>query len=79
VRLAAYLRRRREQLGLSQEQLAYRAGVAASTVRKIETGAVVEPGYFTILSLLRVLDAGDAYRGPADTTGQGPTRSLPSG
>jgi transcriptional regulator with XRE-family HTH domain len=79
VQLAAYLRWRREQLGLSQEQLAYKAGVAASTVRKIETGAVVEPGYFTILSLLRVLGVGDAYRGPADTTAQGPTRNPPSG
>jgi hypothetical protein len=28
-----------------------------STVRKIETGAVVEPGYFTVMALMNVLGA----------------------
>jgi transcriptional regulator with XRE-family HTH domain len=65
VQLAAFLRERREQKGLSQEQLAFRAGVAVSTVRKIETSTVIEPGYFTVLSLLRVLDADNAYPGSA--------------
>ena|SRR6266571_3995724 len=63
--LAVFLRRRREQKGLSQEQLASQAEVAVSTVRKIETGTVIEPGYFTVLSLLRVLDASDARPGSA--------------
>jgi transcriptional regulator with XRE-family HTH domain len=58
-RLAARLRRLREQAGLSQEQLAARAQVAVGTVRKIETGAVVEPGYFTIRALLQALGAAD--------------------
>jgi hypothetical protein len=31
------------------------AGVALSTLRKIETGQVIEPGYFTILAILSVL------------------------
>jgi transcriptional regulator with XRE-family HTH domain len=55
AQLAAHLRALREQEGLSQEQVAARAGVAVSTVRKIETGAVVEPGYFTVVALMRVL------------------------
>jgi transcriptional regulator with XRE-family HTH domain len=57
VQLAEFLRGRRERKGLSQEQLAFRAGVAVSTVRKIETGTVIEPGYFTVLSLLRAAGA----------------------
>ena len=55
LRLAARLRDLRERAGLTQEQLASQAEVAVSTVRKIETGAVVEPGYFTIMALLNVL------------------------
>jgi len=43
---------------LTQEQLAARAQVAVATVRKIETGAVVEPGYFTVMALLHALEAG---------------------
>jgi hypothetical protein len=31
--------------------------VTIATVRKIETGAVVEPGYFTIMALMGVLGA----------------------
>jgi transcriptional regulator with XRE-family HTH domain len=42
---------------LSQEQLAAQAEVSVATVRKIETVAVVEPGYFTVLALVRALDA----------------------
>jgi transcriptional regulator with XRE-family HTH domain len=56
--LALWLRALREQAGLTQEQLAASAGVAVATVRKIETGAVVEPGYFTVLALVRALGAG---------------------
>ncbi|HUZ51783.1 MAG TPA: helix-turn-helix transcriptional regulator [Streptosporangiaceae bacterium] len=55
--LAARLRDLRERAGLTQERLAARAQVAVSTVRKIETGAVVEPGYFTVMALMSVLDA----------------------
>jgi transcriptional regulator with XRE-family HTH domain len=51
------LRDLREGAGLSQERLAARAQVAVSTVRKIENGAVVEPGYFTVMALMDVLGA----------------------
>jgi transcriptional regulator with XRE-family HTH domain len=57
ARLAAWLRDRREQAQLSQQQLAARAELAVATVRKIETGAVIEPGYFTILALQQALGA----------------------
>jgi len=40
---------------MSQEQLAARAQVAAATVRKIEKGVVIEPGYFTVLALMQAL------------------------
>ena len=33
------------------------AELAVATVRKIETGAVIEPGYFTILALQQALGA----------------------
>ena len=56
-RLAEWLRDRRVQAGMSQEQLAGRAQVAVATVRKIEKGAVIEPGYFTVLALMNALGA----------------------
>jgi transcriptional regulator with XRE-family HTH domain len=54
-RLSRRLRDLRVQAGLTQEQLAARAQLAVATVRKIETGAVVEPGYFTVIALLHAL------------------------
>lgn len=56
-RLAEWLHDRRLQTGMSQEQLAGRAQVAVATVRKIEKGVVIEPGYFTVLALMRALGA----------------------
>lgn len=53
--LAALLRERRLQADLTQEQLAFRAGVPLSTLRKIETGQVSEPCYFAVVDLLRAL------------------------
>jgi transcriptional regulator with XRE-family HTH domain len=53
--LAIRLRAVRVDRGLTQEQLAARARVAVSTLRKIESGRVVEPGYFTMLSLATAL------------------------
>lgn len=53
--LSNRLRALREDRGLTQEQLAGRARVAVSTLRKIESGRVVEPGYFTMLSLANAL------------------------
>jgi transcriptional regulator with XRE-family HTH domain len=40
---------------MTQERLAAQAGVGIATVRKIETGKVVEPGYFTVIALMAAL------------------------
>ncbi|MEU4626903.1 helix-turn-helix transcriptional regulator [Actinoplanes sp. NPDC023801] len=53
--LAARLRALRTDRGMTQEQLATQAQVAVSTLRKIESGRVVEPGFFTMLSLASAL------------------------
>jgi transcriptional regulator with XRE-family HTH domain len=53
--LAASIRAAREEAQMSQEALAFAAGVSASTVRKIETGGVVEPGFFPVMAILRQL------------------------
>jgi transcriptional regulator with XRE-family HTH domain len=54
ARLAEQLRQLRENAGITQERLAAQAGVSVATVRKIETGAVMEPGYFTVMALMAV-------------------------
>lgn len=56
ARLAGQLRQLRENAGITQERLAAQAGVSIATVRKIETGRVVEPGYFTVMALMAVFD-----------------------
>jgi transcriptional regulator with XRE-family HTH domain len=53
--LAGKLRERRQSAGITQEQLAAMAGVGIATVRKIETGVVIEPGYFTVMALMSAL------------------------
>jgi transcriptional regulator with XRE-family HTH domain len=64
ARLARQLRELREQAGITQERLAAQAGVGIATVRKIETGVVVEPGYFTVLALMSVLGISPGELGP---------------
>jgi transcriptional regulator with XRE-family HTH domain len=54
ARLAEQLRQLRENAGITQERLAAQAGISVATVRKIETGAVMEPGYFTVMALMAV-------------------------
>ena len=56
ARLARNVRSARAERGWSQQKLAERAGLAYGTVRAIETGAVVEPGVFTIDAIAQVLD-----------------------
>jgi transcriptional regulator with XRE-family HTH domain len=54
--LAGAIRGARERRNITQEQLAYTAGLSLSTVRKIESSAVVEPGFFTVMAILAALD-----------------------
>lgn len=50
-RLAQRLRQLRERASKTQEEVAAAAGLSVATVRKIETGSVTEPGYFTVLAI----------------------------
>ncbi|HET9897810.1 MAG TPA: helix-turn-helix transcriptional regulator [Streptosporangiaceae bacterium] len=54
-RLAQRLRQLRERASKTQEEVAAAAGLSVATVRKIETGAVAEPGFFTVLAIARAI------------------------
>lgn len=53
--LARTLRSVRIAHDMTQEQVAVRAQIAVSTLRKIESGRVVEPGFFTMMAIADVL------------------------
>jgi transcriptional regulator with XRE-family HTH domain len=55
-RLAALLHDERLARRQSQESVAREAGLALSTVRKIEANNIQEPGVFTVLALMQALD-----------------------
>ena len=55
-RLAEMVRDARGLAGMTQQELATRAGVSIGTVRALESKRTVEPGYFTVLVLAGVLD-----------------------
>ena len=55
--LAGRLRQLRERARKTQEEVAAAAGLSVATVRKIETGAVTEPGYFTVLAIASAIGA----------------------
>jgi transcriptional regulator with XRE-family HTH domain len=52
-RLGAALRQARGQASLGQVALA--AGVSVETLRKIETGRIPTPAFFTVVAVARVL------------------------
>ncbi len=56
LRLGQLIRRARHARQQSQEGVARRAGLATSTVRKIESNSIQEPGVFTVLALMDALD-----------------------
>lgn len=70
-RLREALRGARRERGLSQQDLAARAGVAIGTVRAVETGRVVEPGFFTVLALAAALEL-DAVAAAGSTLAEAP-------
>lgn len=57
VALADRIRKLRKAAGISQEQLAYRAGVTAAVVRNLEQGHVDNPEWRTMRAIARVLGA----------------------
>ena len=86
------LRALREAAGLSQEELAARAGLSSHAVSALERGARTRPYPHTIRSLADALDAGDADRaaliaavparrrtasGPGDAAASPRTHDLP--
>ncbi|SHR17526.1 helix-turn-helix domain-containing protein [Mycobacteroides abscessus] len=53
--LGVVIQNARKERQLTREDLAYRSKISVSTLQKIEVGPVVEPGFFTIGSLLEPL------------------------
>lgn len=49
------VKERRTELGLSQQAVAVRAGVAIGTVRALESGRTVDPGLFTVITIVEAL------------------------
>jgi transcriptional regulator with XRE-family HTH domain len=50
------LRNAREKKRTTREKLGNECGVAASTIAKLESGRIIEPGFFTIWAICRTLD-----------------------
>jgi predicted transcriptional regulator len=63
------LRELRTSVEIAQEGLAALAGVGIATVRKIETSALVEPGYFTIMALMAVPGTSPGELAPVTLSG----------
>lgn len=55
-RLAERIRNCRDELGLSQPQLAHMAGISLDTLRKIEQGSVAAPSFFIVADLAQALN-----------------------
>jgi len=53
--LAALLKRLREELGTTQEQVAFEAGITVSALSRIERG-LNSPGWGTVRCILKALD-----------------------
>ncbi|MGA3220236.1 MAG: helix-turn-helix transcriptional regulator [Acidimicrobiales bacterium] len=65
-RLGSCLRRARGQA--SMEEVARAAGISVETLRKVETGRIPTPAFFTVATLARVL--GLSLDGLASTLGR---------
>jgi transcriptional regulator with XRE-family HTH domain len=53
--LAALLKRLREERGVTQEQLAFDAGITSSALSRIERG-INSPGWMTVRRIAKALD-----------------------
>ncbi len=54
--LSKNIKKLREQAGLSQDQMARKAGIPYSTYLKIENGVTPNPSIQTVLSIAEALD-----------------------
>lgn len=54
--LGREIKRQREVLGLTQEQLAAKAMVSRPTIARLETGRATDLGYRAVLRILNALD-----------------------
>ena len=54
--LASAIRRRRDEVGLTQDRLAALAGLSRATVNEIETGLIVDLGFSKVVRMLALLD-----------------------
>lgn len=55
-RLGAAIAAARVGSNMTQQELASRASLALSTLRRVEAGGTPDPGFFTVLKLARALD-----------------------
>jgi transcriptional regulator with XRE-family HTH domain len=54
--LVALLRKRREELGLSARQVAFKAGIDPGSITWLEQGKVAQPRFETVRALAEALD-----------------------
>ncbi len=72
------VRRRRLAERLSQQQLAWRTGVAQSTISRLETSRLRSMKIATLARIVGVLDLGPTFLFPAEPNApHAPTRRLP--
>ena len=74
-RIASAVRRRRLAERLSQQQLAWRTGVAQSTISRLETCRLRSMKIGTLARIVGVLDLGPGFLFPDEP--RPPTRRLP--
>jgi transcriptional regulator with XRE-family HTH domain len=63
--LGRRLRRAREDRNTTRDKLGSDAGIAVSTIAKLESGRITEPGFFTVWVICRALsyDFEDLFKG----------------
>jgi transcriptional regulator with XRE-family HTH domain len=66
--LGPRVRERRTELGLSQEQLAHRAGISLNALHRLEIGQSTDPHFSTIAGLAHALGTSvDALTGEVES------------
>jgi transcriptional regulator with XRE-family HTH domain len=55
VTIGQRVRARRQELGLSQQEVAFRAGISIGIVHRLETGRTTDPHFSTLEGLAKAL------------------------